>query len=288
MAVDMTEALQTTSVKAHPHVFSSHNRERQSGRSWLFQMFFAKLWFLQKVWAKQGFPLFSPLPPPSSSFPCSSWQFCNKESWRGEKVANSTVEKIFWRRSEQLQSRFLLWLSKLSSNVSRSLILCQRCSGLTIGLRDSGWADNLSQEDLIRVESLIPRFAQWNHTGETEPKQFLHSWVALLKVILLKVILISVHFLIIIKILKSFPRSCFPSRATLLTSAHMEATPLYPLHWSPGSAKLCHRWFLFEIVSSHISILCSVINVLYRGGKVVAFEMGPPFHMLRINKRFCL
>ena len=38
----------------------------------------------------------------------------------------------------------------------------------------------------------------------------------------------------------------------------------------------------------HLIILCSVINVLYRGGKVVAFEMGPPFHMLRINKRFCL
>ena len=131
------------------------------------------------------------------------------------------------------------------------MILCQRCSGLTIGLRDSGWADNLSQEDLIiRIDCLIPRFAQWNHTGETEPKKFLHSWVALLKVILLKVILISVHFLIIIKILKSFPRSCFPSRATSLTSAHMEATPLYPLHWSPGSAKL-------EIVSSHISISSS-------------------------------
>ena len=29
----------------------------------------------------------------------------------------------------------------------------------------------------------IHRFAQWNHTGETVPKQFQHSWVALLKVL---------------------------------------------------------------------------------------------------------
>ena len=87
---------------------------------------------------------------------------------------------------------------------------------MTIGLRDSGWADNLSQEDLIRVESLIPRFAQWNHTGETEPKQFLHSWVALLKVILLKVILISVHYLIIIKILKKFSQELLPEPCNIV------------------------------------------------------------------------
>ena len=31
----------------------------------------------------------------------------------------------------------------------RSLLLCLRCSGLTIGLRDSGWDDNLAQVDLI-------------------------------------------------------------------------------------------------------------------------------------------
>ena len=29
----------------------------------------------------------------------------------------------------------------------------------------------------------IHRFAQWNHTGEIVPKQFQHSWVALLKVL---------------------------------------------------------------------------------------------------------
>ena len=34
-----------------------------------------------------------------------------------------------------------------------------------------------------RSDVFSPRFAQWNHTGETEAKQFQHSWVALLKVI---------------------------------------------------------------------------------------------------------
>ena len=34
-----------------------------------------------------------------------------------------------------------------------------------------------------RLNVFSPRFAQWNHTGEREAKQFQHSWVALLKVI---------------------------------------------------------------------------------------------------------
>ena len=79
-----------------------------------FQMVFAKLWFSRKVWARKGFPLFSPLPPPSSPFPCSSWQFCNEESGRGEKVASSnTVEKIFWRRSEKSIVTFALTLKMI-------------------------------------------------------------------------------------------------------------------------------------------------------------------------------
>ena len=34
----------------------------------------------------------------------------------------------------------------------------------------------------MKYNNNISRFAQWNYTGETVPKQFQHSWVTLLKV----------------------------------------------------------------------------------------------------------
>ena len=44
----------------------------------------------------------------------------------------------------------------------------------------------------------IHRFAQWNHTGETVPKQFQHCWVALLKVLTNLPILILMLTIILI------------------------------------------------------------------------------------------
>jgi len=75
------------------------------------------------------------------------------------------------------------------------------------------------------------RFAQWNHTGETVPKQFQDSWVALLKELL-------------------------PYKSCNIVD-----------------------------IGAHGGDTTLPLALVARGGKVVAFEMGPPFQMLDINKR---
>ena len=108
-----------------------------------------------------------------------SWE--GGESLKQQHSEDNLLEKVCWAVAiTELQFTITIFAATVRIIARRSLLLCHRCSGLTIGLKDSGWDENLSWVDF----RLFPRFAQWNHSGETEPKQFQHSWVALLKVIL--------------------------------------------------------------------------------------------------------
>ena len=59
---------------------------------------------------------------------------------------------------------------------------------------------NLKKEKRKKKEKkrTIHRFAQWNHTGETVPKQFQHSWVALLKVLTNPIFILMLTIILIL------------------------------------------------------------------------------------------
>ena len=66
----------------------------------------------------------------------------------------------------------------------------------------------------------IHRFAQWNHTGETVPKQFQDSWVALLKVLTnIPILIIMLTIILILLITILIPHS------RILDIAYQELLP---------------------------------------------------------------
>ena len=62
---------------------------------------------------------------------------------------------------------------------------------------------NLKKEKRKKKEKkrTIHRFAQWNHTGETVPKQFQHSWVALLKVLTNPIFILMLTIILILPLI---------------------------------------------------------------------------------------
>ena len=90
---------------------------------------------------------------------------------------------------------------------------------------------NLKREKKEKKRT-IHRFAQWNHTGETVPKQFQDSWVALLKVltnipiliIMLTIILILPFSILIILPLNNLITILIP-HSRILDIAYQELLP---------------------------------------------------------------
>jgi len=119
----------------------------------------------------------------------------------------AVLQRRKWEGGESLQQQ----------HSGENLLEKEELASLPEVLRIDNWPEGL-------------RFAQWNHTGEKVPKEFQHSWVALLKELL--------------------PEPCN-----------------------------------IVDIGAHGGDTSIPLALVARGGKVVAFEMGPPFHMLRINQR---